>query len=398
MKSGGWQTVRLGWVAETIVPQRDKPVDLSGPIPWLRIEDFNGKYLGTSKSGQGVTEAQVARMPLRVFPKNTVVCSCSCTMGATAIAANDLVTNQTFIGLVPDKAAIIPDFLFYVMQAMQERLQSQASGAIQQYLSRDEFRNLRFALPPLDEQRRIAEFLDDQVARIDEIVAARSAQRTLLAEEYSVVMRQLVAGDLDGSSKKRPSVPWIPRLGNEAREVPLCRIVTLQRGVDLTAEERQNGDIPVVTTAGVVGHHDVSIVRHSGVVIGRYGSVGNVHWVNGPHWPHNTTLYVRDYHHNYPRWVFYLLKSYPYEMLQARAAVPGINRNDMATDLMPWIPVEQQADVAKLLDDRSKALESGLEALIASEARLNELKRSLITAAVTGEFGVACANGSQVTV
>jgi len=128
--NGGWQTTRLGWVADTLVPQRDKPDSLDGPIPWLRIEDFDGKYLSESKSGQGVTAQQIREMPLRLFPAGSVVCSCSCTMGATAIAARPLITNQTFIGLVPH-AGLLSDFLYYLLQGRRDELQAQASGAIQ---------------------------------------------------------------------------------------------------------------------------------------------------------------------------------------------------------------------------------------------------------------------------
>ena len=45
-------------VTRFIVPMRDKPKNLNGSVPWCRIEDFNGRYLITSKSGQGVSLAQ----------------------------------------------------------------------------------------------------------------------------------------------------------------------------------------------------------------------------------------------------------------------------------------------------------------------------------------------------
>src|SRR4051812_6768711 len=96
-----WKTVRLGHVASTHVPQRDKPSSLDGPIPWVRIEDFAGQEIRASKSAQGVTLEQVAEMNLRVYEPGTVLCSCSCTMGATAIVREPLVSNQTFIGLTP---------------------------------------------------------------------------------------------------------------------------------------------------------------------------------------------------------------------------------------------------------------------------------------------------------
>jgi type I restriction enzyme S subunit len=52
-----WQKKRLDLiVSKFIVPMRDKPKELNGEIPWCRIEDFSGKYLSSSKTGQGVTK------------------------------------------------------------------------------------------------------------------------------------------------------------------------------------------------------------------------------------------------------------------------------------------------------------------------------------------------------
>lgn len=129
-----WVPVRLGFEAELIVPMRDKPDDLSGNIPWIRIEDFNGRDIATSRSGQGVSTETVAGMHLKVFPSGTVLCSCSCSMGATAIARAPLVSNQTFIGILPSRR-IAPEYLYYVLSTAKYYLDSIATGAIQKYLS-----------------------------------------------------------------------------------------------------------------------------------------------------------------------------------------------------------------------------------------------------------------------
>lgn len=189
--AANWTPTRLSWVAETIVPQRDKPTDLTGDVPWVRIEDFNGKYISESHSGQGVNYDQIRSMPLRVFPPKTVVTSCSCTMGATAITTRPLITNQTFIGLVPDESRLSADFLYYLMQAKSDELQALATGAIQQYLSQDDFRSMRFALPPVSIQRRIADYLDRETAEIDAFIAELSHFMKLTEERRNATRSNL---------------------------------------------------------------------------------------------------------------------------------------------------------------------------------------------------------------
>ena len=102
----GWRRVPLHEVVDSfIVPMRDKPKRLDGPIPWIRIEDFDGKWVSGSSSRQGVDSEMVAEMNLKVFPEGTVLCSCSATLGTCAITTRPLISNQTFIGLVPNSDA-----------------------------------------------------------------------------------------------------------------------------------------------------------------------------------------------------------------------------------------------------------------------------------------------------
>lgn len=185
-----WDNPPLGSLVEAIVPARDKPEQLDGPIPWVRIEDFDGKYISGSKSGQGVTLATIRSMPLRIFPSGTVVCTCSCSMGITAIVEQPIVTNQTFIGLKPRDDRLLPEFLYYALQAHRDRLTANATGAIQTYLSKNDFTTLRIAVPPVAEQRAIADYLDRETARIDALVAAKKRMSRTLSERFEAVLEE----------------------------------------------------------------------------------------------------------------------------------------------------------------------------------------------------------------
>lgn len=186
-------TPPLGSLVETIVPARDKPEDLGGPIPWLRIEDFDGKFVARSKSGQGVSAETIKAMNLRVFPAGTVICTCSCAMGTTAIASEPLITNQTFIGLLPRSSALDSSFLYWALQAYRPLLTSLATGAIQQYLSRDDFRGLRLPVPEPRVQRHVAAHLDAETARIDALIAKKRRMVDLLDERASLVLVDLMS-------------------------------------------------------------------------------------------------------------------------------------------------------------------------------------------------------------
>ncbi|HPI95371.1 MAG TPA: restriction endonuclease subunit S [Gammaproteobacteria bacterium] len=155
-----WELVQLSEIINKfIVPMRDKPKDLTGGTPWCRIEDFDGKYLYSSKTNQGVSKKVINAMNLKVIPRNSLIVSCSAYLGKCAIVKNDLITNQTFIGLIPNVKIVNIEFLFYAMQLMERKLNTLSSGTTIAYLSRKEFENLRINIPQLSEQKNIAECL-----------------------------------------------------------------------------------------------------------------------------------------------------------------------------------------------------------------------------------------------
>ena len=163
-----WKEKKLKeFILNFIVPMRDKPKDLTGEIPWCRIEDFDGKYLSKSKSNQGVTLETVKKMNLKVYPKNTLLVSCSASLGFCAIVEKELITNQTFIGLYPDSNKVDVSFLYHIMKLSSRRLNVLSSGTTISYLSRKQFENFKIQFPCLKEQTKIANFLSDIDVKIE---------------------------------------------------------------------------------------------------------------------------------------------------------------------------------------------------------------------------------------
>ena len=109
----------------------------------------------------------------------------------------------------------------------------------------------------------------------------------------------------------------------------LGEFVTLKRGYDLPSSRRVDGSVPVVSSSGVTGHHDTAKVKGPGVVTGRYGTLGEVFFITDDFWPLNTSLYVRDFKGNEPRFSAYVLESVLARKSSDKAAVPGVNRNDL---------------------------------------------------------------------
>ncbi len=111
------------------------------------------------------------------------------------------------------------------------------------------------------------------------------------------------------------------------RAARLGDVLTLKRGHDLPDSQRQDGDVPVVSSSGITGHHSEPKAKAPGVVTGRYGTIGEVFYIEEDYWPLNTALYVIDFKGNRPRFVAYFLECVLRNYESDKAAVPGVNRN-----------------------------------------------------------------------
>ena len=188
-----WQVLPLKTQTDMLTPMRDRPEHLDGPIPWIRIEDFDGKYIAASKDGLGVSEETVRLMNLKVYPVGTVLCTSSCDLGKCAIVSTPLVSNQRFIGIVP-KDGLLSDFLYYLMLSNAERLNMLSTGTIQANLSRVEFERLQVQIPPLAEQRAIATWLDEKCAAIEALVEEKKRLLDDLASYKKSLIYETVTG------------------------------------------------------------------------------------------------------------------------------------------------------------------------------------------------------------
>ena len=167
-----WEILKLKTHTSMLTPMRDKPQDLSGEIPWIRIEDYVGKYICESKEGFGVSFETVKEMNLKIYPVGTILCTSSCDLGKCAIVSKELVSNQRFIGIIPDEKTL-PDYLYYLMLSNTERLNHLSTGTIQANLSRVEFEHLMVQFPPYEEQKEISDFLDNKCSAIDNVVETK---------------------------------------------------------------------------------------------------------------------------------------------------------------------------------------------------------------------------------
>lgn len=150
-------------------------------------------------------------------------------------------------------------------------------------------------------------------------------------------------------------------------------VITLQRGFDLPERVRLHGRIPVVSSSGITGKHNLAKVKGPGVVTGRYGTLGEVFYIKKDFWPLNTTLFVKDFKKNNPLFISYFLKTLNLAHHSVAAAVPGLDRN--ALHLLPVYlpPLPTQRKIAAILSAYDDLIENNTRRI----AILEEMAQSI---------------------
>jgi type I restriction enzyme S subunit len=146
----------------------------------------------------------------------------------------------------------------------------------------------------------------------------------------------------------------------------LGEFLILQRGFDLPATDRHDGQYPLMVSNGQDGFHKEYKVKAPGVVTGRSGSLGSVFYVEKNFWPLNTTLWVKDFYDNNVKFAYYLLKNLPLDKYNSGSGVPTLNRNHVhPLDIIVPGKNEQKtiADVLSSLDNKIELLREQNETL-----------------------------------
>lgn len=130
------------------------------------------------------------------------------------------------------------------------------------------------------------------------------------------------------------------------------------------------------------------MAKGPGVVTGRYGTIGEIYYSEADFWPMNTSLFVRDFRGNHPRFTYYLLQTLPFKAFSGKSAVPGVDRKDLHQLEVCCPPIEVQIEVAVFLDMELLKFEKSAGETEASIATLQEYRAALIASAVTGQIDV----------
>ena len=274
---------------------------------------------------------------------------------------------------------IIPAYFYRWLSSypVQERLSAVSEGTTGLgNLSIRFLRNLDIHYPPKTAQTTIVKIL----SKVDEAIKAVQDSIATAERLKKSLMQNLLTGKMkpDGTFRTPEEFYTDEKFGKVPKEWRFDRFkefAVLQRGCDLTDNEVISGEYPVVKSNGVTIRHSQYFVQPPGVVTGRSGTIGKAFYIEEKFWAHNTTLYVKDFKGNVPKYIYYLILSMDFSRYYAGTTVPTLNRNDIHK-LRVAIPksYDEQQQIVSLLDTMINKNQQKQQKI----ATLERLKKSLL--------------------
>ena len=284
-----------------------------------------------------------------------------------------------------------------------------------------EYQNLDVIIPKRDEQNKIAEILsvvDENIEKTDQVIEKtermkKGLMRDLLTgrvcvplsfrTESRIVVRDKLRGErnpLNVASSKNSDNPHSRDFSlsvgmtkkTELGEIPggwevkdLVNVATLQRGFDLPIQDRTHGKYPLATSNGITDYHNEYKVLAPGVFTGRSGTIGNVFYIEKNYWPHNTTLYVKDFHGNDEKFIYYFLQKFNLKNFYSGTGVPTVNINIVHKEkvVIPKSKKEQK-QIAEILSSVDNKVDINKQI----KNKLTQLKKGLMQDLLSGRVRV----------
>ena len=137
-------------------------------IPWITLEDFD-EELYITNSIKYVSKKALDDNKIRIVPKNSVLMSCTATLGKVAINTFECSTNQQINALICDESQILPEFLAYYLSSNNSHLYYLTNNLGVKHINQTILKNIQIIVPPISVQRSILESINDGKNKLFEL-------------------------------------------------------------------------------------------------------------------------------------------------------------------------------------------------------------------------------------
>lgn len=182
----------VGKVSSGGTPDTTNEIYWNGNINWCTPTDItklNGsKYIG--ETIVKITDKGLKSSSATLLPIGSVIVCTRATIGKAAISIEEISTNQGFKNIIPNLKKVDVEFLYYSIINSEHKLLRLGNGSTFLEVPKSDFENFKIPLPPLPEQKAIAQVLttaDAAINTTEKIIAQKELCKKWL-------MQQLLTG------------------------------------------------------------------------------------------------------------------------------------------------------------------------------------------------------------
>lgn len=368
-------------------------------VPWVTTADVkhlrDGRLQVLQDTEFHINEQGLANSAARLHPSGTVVLSRTASVGFAAIMGQPMATSQDFFTWTP-MSDLDSRYLLWVLRAMRSNgdFDRLMYGSTHKTIYVPDLQRLRGPLPSVEEQRRIADYLDAETARLDALTRENRKAAGLAQDRFRALRRELLVGSrllgdpaavADLESRPGWAVPrlWMVSRNHDGKRIPL------------NGEERatRSGPYPYWGANTIVDHIDDYLFEGPHVLIGEDGAPffdeeRDVAWVAAGRFWVNNHAHVLEAVNVEPEWLAECLNVVDYSQYVVGSTRDKLTQGALSRIPIPVAPRLERTRILRQLQE-GRAVASRLQDAVGRNILLlRERRGALITAAVTGELVV----------
>lgn len=420
-----WVLSKVKYVAKTIAggtPSTDKSEYWeNGDIPWLPSGKLQNCDITTAEkfiTKQGLDNSSTKL----IKPCTTLIALTGATCSNIGFLKFQACANQSVVAINEFSGKADSRFLFYMFLSMRKQILTHQSGGAQAGINDGNVKNLFLVVPPLNEQTKIAQYLDHQTSIIDQLILQKEKLIELLKEKRQAVINEAVTKGLNPNAKMKDSgIEWLGEVPNEWIVIKLKHVVGYIKGFAFKTEVFREEGVPIVKASDIKNltiksgkdyiskqdsrNYDKVRLFEGDIIISTVGStpdvinsaVGQIAKVpiefqgsclnqNTVKFYPSTVLLLNDF-------LFYLLNTNRYRKYldlyaHGTANQASLKIEDML-DFTAVLPsISEQEQIIVYLEKKIHQVQNLLEINLNCIEKLKEFRQSVISEAVTGKIDV----------
>ncbi|MFN6235448.1 restriction endonuclease subunit S [Microcystis sp.] len=401
-----WEVKKLKYISYLTMGQSPSSDDYNH-------EGYGSPFLqGNAEFGNRNPEAKIFCATVNKYAeKGDILISVRAPVGALNEADRRYGIGRGLCSIRP-RDIIIREFAWYLIQVVKVELNFLSTGSTYEAVALTDVSNLSCLLPPLPEQQKIAEFLDQETGKIDKLITKKERLIELLKEKRTALISHAVTKGLNPDVPMKDSgVEWLGEIPEHWKVLLLKRIANIRYGLGQPPPEILYGTPLIRATnvkSGRIFQKDMIYIDPKQVPESRNAvlAAGEIIVVRSGAYTGDSALIPEEYHGSIAGYdmvttvkegsnqfiAWQLLSSevryIQFAFHQLRAAQPHLNAEELRGTIITFPPLPEQQKIAQFLDRETSKIDNLITKTRTSIDHLKEYRTALISAAVTGKIDV----------